>query len=74
MILPEYVAPALAAGSPAVLVFIAVRFGGRSLDAISRLLLVFRIALVGRDDDKRRQRCVEALRALCRDQSPPLRK
>lgn len=53
MVLPEYVAPALATGGPVALVVVILRFGP---NAILRLLAGF--VAIFTTDDKRGQRCL----------------
>jgi hypothetical protein len=65
--LPEYVAPVLAAGGPAALVFILLRFGP---DAFLRLLAGTVAVLT--HDKERGERCLKVLRILRnRDDDPP---
>jgi hypothetical protein len=59
MALPEYIAPVLAAGAPAALVFIALRCGP---DAFLRLL-AGTVAVITRDE-KRGERALKVLRIL----------
>ena len=65
MPLPEYFGPVLAAGGPAALALIVLRFGP---DAFLRLLAGTVAVLTG--DEKRGKRCLDLLRILRnRDQS-----
>lgn len=59
MLLPEYVAPVLAAGGPVALVLVVLRFGPHAL----LRLLAGTVAVLTRDKD-RGQRCLDVLHIL----------
>jgi hypothetical protein len=66
--LTEYFAPILAAGGPAALLFIALRFG--ALDALTRLLASV-TAILSSNKEERPKTALAVLRILSGKDAPP---